>query len=348
DDAPTKRRRLKFKDNEDASASGEVSTIHFDFVFPARCCWATEQPVSLPPTRVLLKHGRTSESGTASNTARHDDHQPPEYDINDGARTPPRNVQGHNEETPLAKEPSVDVSANFLLRETDQRLYDDASKWFKAKIKTSTELTIAEMRKTRFEEDWIHDLLYYRLILLRTGLNPHADENTYTSFWVSPDFFALQTGAQGLINSGFVNENHFVPSAWRRSLARGTESSKGTNVDAYFVGRDDYVDVIFENIGPLTCTNHSKHHDDKEKTWRNAADALLERYYNSSGSFEIAKSYKIICIIVFGYNVSIYTVSILNRNEYLVRKVFKDKYHVHRDVYLSKLLVHLKICLTIK
>ncbi|KAF9156810.1 hypothetical protein BGX20_004188, partial [Mortierella sp. AD010] len=283
----------------------------------------------------------------------HDDHQPPEHYVNDGARTPPRNVQGHNEEIPLAKDleavfQHVDASAFFLLRETDQRLYDDASKWFKAKIKTSTELTIAEMRKTCFQEDWVHDLLYYRLILLRTGLNPNADENTYTSFWVSPDFFALQTGVQGLISSGFVNENHFGPSAWRRSLARGTQSSKGTNVDAYFIGRDDYVDVIFENIGPPSCTNHSKHHDDKEKTWRNAADALLERYYNSSGSFEIAKGYKIVCIIVFGYDVSIYTVSILNKNEYLVQKVFQDKYHVRRDVYLAKLLVHLKICLTIK
>ncbi|KAG0070238.1 hypothetical protein BGZ89_001059, partial [Linnemannia elongata] len=58
----------------------------------------------------------------------------------------------------------VDVSTTFLLRETNKGLYDDASKdaskWFKARIRTSTELTIAEMRKTRFQEDWIHDLLY--------------------------------------------------------------------------------------------------------------------------------------------------------------------------------------------
>lgn len=143
-------------------------------------------------------------------------------------------------------------------------------------------------------------VIFHRLKLLRTGLNPNADENTYTSFWVSPDFFALQTGVQGLISSGFINENHFGPSAWRRSLARGTQSSKGTNVDAYFLARDEYVDILFENIGPPSCTNHSKHHDDKEKTWRNAADALLERFYNTSGSFEIAKGYKIVCVIVFG------------------------------------------------
>ncbi|KAG0289687.1 hypothetical protein BGZ98_003750, partial [Dissophora globulifera] len=185
-----------------------------------------ESPVSSqPPTSVLVKRSRTSVSGAVSKTTRLDDHRPPECDVNDGARTPPRNVQGHYEEIPLAVDLEavfrhVDVSTTFLLRETNMDLYDDASKWFKAKIRTTTELTIAEMRKTRFQEDWIHDLLYDRLKLLRTGLNPNADENTYTSFWVSPDFFALQTGVQGLISSGFINENHFGPSAWRRSLAR--------------------------------------------------------------------------------------------------------------------------------
>ena len=143
-------------------------------------------------------------------------------------------------------------------------------------------------------------MLLNRLKLLRTGLNPNSDENTYTSFWIAPDFVALQTGVPGLISSGFINENHFGPSAWRRSLARGTQASKGTNVDAYYLARDEYVDIIFENVGPPGCTNHAKHHEDKEKTWRNAADALLERYYNSSGSFETAKSYKIVCVIVFG------------------------------------------------
>lgn len=65
----------------------------------------SESPVSsLLPTRVLLKRGRTSESGTASKTARHDYHRPPEYDVNDGIRTPPLNVQGHYEEIPLAAE----------------------------------------------------------------------------------------------------------------------------------------------------------------------------------------------------------------------------------------------------
>ncbi|KAG0301338.1 hypothetical protein BGZ97_002822 [Linnemannia gamsii] len=38
---------------------------------------------------------------------------------------------------------------------------------------------------------------------------------------------------------------------------------------------------------------------------------------------------------ISGHEVSIYTVSILNRNEYLVEKVFQDKYHFHRDLPLE-------------
>jgi hypothetical protein len=71
-------------------------------------------------------------------------------------------------------------------------------------------------------------------------------------------------------------------------LQEGTLSPKGTNVDGYFLAKDQYVDMLL-NVGPPSCTNHSKHRDDKEKTWRNAADALLERFYNTIGSFEIAK-----------------------------------------------------------
>ncbi|KAK3843712.1 MAG: hypothetical protein J3R72DRAFT_489214 [Linnemannia gamsii] len=219
-------------------------------------------------------------------------YQPPEYDVEDGTRTPPRGVHGYDDDIPLVEDLTAtfrrrDETATFRLSDVNRALYEEARDWFKSKIRTSTELTITEMKKTRFHQDWIHDLLYDRLKLLRTGLNPNSDENTYTSLWVVPDFVALQTGIPGLISSGFINENHFGPSAWRRSLARG-------------------------------CTNNSKHLEDKDKTWRNAADALLERYYIATGSFEIAKRYKIVCVIVFGYEVSIYTVNILNENEYLV------------------------------
>ncbi|KAF9351700.1 hypothetical protein BGX26_010345 [Mortierella sp. AD094] len=271
----------------------------------------------------------------------------------DGIQTPPHGVQGYNKDIPLVKSLDAlflhsDGLATFLLREIDQNLYEEASKWFKSRIQIDTDSTIKEMRKERFHEDWIHDLLYDRLKLLRTGLNPKSDENTYTSFWVAPDFVALQTGVPGLVSSGFINENHYGPSAWRRTLARGCHSAKGTNVDAYYLSRDDYVDIIFENIGPPTCRDHTKHHNDKEKSWRNAADALLERFYNSSGSFEIAKEYKVICVIVFGYEVTLYTVNILDRNAYMVTKILQGTYHMRRDVYLANMLFHLKFCLAIK
>ncbi|KAF9916475.1 hypothetical protein FBU30_001327, partial [Linnemannia zychae] len=98
-----------------------------------------------------------------------------------------------------------------------------------------------------------------------TGLNSNADDNTYTSFWVYPDLIVLQTGVKGLISPSLVKEDHFTRSDWRRSLARGTLSPRGTNADGYFLAKVDYVDILFENIGPPSCTNHLKHCKDKEK-----------------------------------------------------------------------------------
>ncbi|KAI8605831.1 hypothetical protein EDD21DRAFT_349661 [Dissophora ornata] len=91
-----------------------------------------------------------------------------------------------------------------------------------------------------------------------------------TSFWIVPDFVALQTGIPGLISKSFANENHFTSSAWRRALRRGTKFAMGTNVDAYYVARDNYVDIIFENVGPPSCANHTKY-EDAGKSCRNAA-----------------------------------------------------------------------------
>lgn len=106
--------------------------------------------------------------------------------------------------------------------------------------------------------------------------------------------------------------------------------------------------IIFENVGSPSCTDHAKHTEDKEKSYRNAADALLERFYNSTGSFDIAKGYCVIIVIVFGHDVSIYTTNIRNINEFTVSKVFQGRYHFSKDVYLANILVHLKFCLTIK
>ncbi len=65
---------------------------------------------SLILNRVLGKRGRTSECGTAAKTARHDDNQPPECDVSDGTRTPPRNIQEHYEEIPFAIDEEDDES----------------------------------------------------------------------------------------------------------------------------------------------------------------------------------------------------------------------------------------------
>ncbi|KAI1318915.1 hypothetical protein EDD11_005549, partial [Mortierella claussenii] len=348
-----KRQRTALLSKEIAKSSthgGVYDDIDYDNIRGRNVPWSDNQTSAKLNEEAVPKSGSSSEHSTTKETAQVGQKHPRDpfegiVDVHSRTPrevTPPRDTQRHHEEIPLAADLEavfrhVDVSKTFLLRERDQNLYDDARKWYKAKIRTSTEMTIAELRKTRFE-----------LKLLNAGLNPNADENTYTSFWVSPDLVALQTGVKGLISSGFINENHFTPSAWRRSLARGVLSPKGTNVDGYFLARDEYVDILLENIGSPSCTNHSKHHDDKEKMWRNAADALLERFYNTIGSFEIAKGYKIVCIIVFGHEVTIYTVSILNKNEYLVEMVLRDKYHFRQDVYLAKLLLHLRICLTIK
>ncbi|KAF9155505.1 hypothetical protein BGX20_004448, partial [Mortierella sp. AD010] len=198
---------------------------------------------------------------------------------------------------------------------TDQRPYDDASKWFKAEIKTSTKLTTDEMRKARFQEGWVHGLLYYRT-------QPNADENTYTLFRVPPEFLALQAGVKGLISSGFVNENHFGPSAWCRSLARGTHSSKGTNRDSKL--RPSTRDPIRIEDRPDLCSIRGS---------SSTRGSISTRRSNQTDT---------------SYGVSIYTISILNKNAHLVQKVFQDKYHARRDVYLAKLLVHLKISLTVK
>ncbi|KAG0007361.1 hypothetical protein BGZ80_004740 [Entomortierella chlamydospora] len=271
-----------------------------------------------------------------------------DYKLTSGQRTPQRSAESHFEKIPQVKDLEAvfhhvaDLN-NFKLSDVDQDLYDEATLWFQSNNGRDIETVIQNIRNDPFWEPWINDLLYDRLKLLRYGLNPQADENTYTSYWVIPDFTALQTGVPGLISKGSSNENHFVPSSWRRALVRDKTHSKGTNVDAYYVAMDDHVDIIFENVGSPTCTDHVKHAEDKEKSFRNAADALLERFYNTSGSFEIAKEYRVIIVIVF-----VYTVGIKDPNEFVVTKILQEKYHLTKGAYLTKILLHLKFCLTIK
>ncbi|KAG9063259.1 hypothetical protein KI688_004863 [Linnemannia hyalina] len=81
---------------------------------------ATERSNGGSSIPVLLKRGRTRKPDTASKTARYGksnsnagftpevflggNYQPPEYNVEDGTRTPPRGVQGHNEDIPLVEE----------------------------------------------------------------------------------------------------------------------------------------------------------------------------------------------------------------------------------------------------
>lgn len=147
-----------------------------------------------------------------------------------------------------------------------------------------------------------------------------------------------------------------------------------TKVDAYYVFRDNYIDIIFENVISPTWANHAKHNVDKEKSCRNATDALFDPFYKFTGSFETTKGCSVIVVIVFrkfhlcsrllaikivlhptnslchplGHEVTVYTTNIKHGNEYNVSKVFQGRHYFSKDVYLSNLLLHLKFCLTIK
>ncbi|KAF9111525.1 hypothetical protein BGX27_004783 [Mortierella sp. AM989] len=114
----------------------------------------------------------------------------------------------------------------------------------------------------------------------------------------------------------------------------------GTNVDAYYVARDDFVDIIFESDGSPTYTDHSKFCEDKQKSFRNAVDACLSVFTAPLGRLKI--------VIVFGHDLSIYTTNIKDANEFPVSKIFQGEYHFSKDAYLTNILLHLKFCLTIK
>ncbi|KAF9085672.1 hypothetical protein BGX27_003407, partial [Mortierella sp. AM989] len=151
--------------------------------------------------------------------------------LTSGQRTPPRSSQSYFEEVPQVKDLEavfhyVTELNNFKLSVVNQDLYDEATVWLQSNNGRDAETVIQNIRNGPFWEPWINDLLYDRLKLLRYGLNPQADENTYTSYWVVPDFTALQTGVSGLILKGFSNENHFIPLSWRRTLVRDKTHAK--------------------------------------------------------------------------------------------------------------------------
>ncbi|KAF9934900.1 hypothetical protein FBU30_010167 [Linnemannia zychae] len=276
--------------------------------------------------------------------------------LNEGACTPPRQLTVESEIPMVA-----DMAARFHhvdaienndgtehLSETNLKLLESATIWYKKLMVKGIDQMIISMREERYPIAWIHDLIYDRLKLLRKGGLSTWDENTYTSFWVNLDLMALYTGIDDLMALANANENHFSPSAWRRSLVRDHPHSKGTNVDGFYAGKDGMIDIIVENVGAPSSSNYTKKLEDERKCWRNTADALLERYYLSTGSFEVSKEYNVISMIIYGLEVSLYVTSILGANSYQVKKIFRGQYHTNKDAYLTKIMIHLKLCLLIK
>ncbi|KAF9331136.1 hypothetical protein BG006_005995 [Podila minutissima] len=245
----------------------------------------------------------------------------------------------------------TDETDSFQFSSENQKIYDEASEWFENRIQRKIEDTIKGLCNNRFDIPWVHDLLYDRLKLLKCGLESTTDENTYTSYWIAPDFTALRTGIDGLISKGFINENHFWPSALRRRLVRGIENAKGTSVDGYWYALDGKVDVIFENIGSPDCKDYRKRDVYKIKSERNSADALLHRFQRN-GPMDIAREYQVIFVIVcvsaaLGEDLMVYTTCIMDGRKYHVRKIFQDKYEFSANRQAS-VLVHLQFCLVIK
>ncbi|KAG0039048.1 hypothetical protein BGZ83_002921 [Gryganskiella cystojenkinii] len=263
-------------------------------------------------------------------------------EADEGVCTPPRKPTVYGDvplvpdATAIFHHESESVSVLDQLSESDSTLLNSATTWFKKLTAGGIDNAIVQMREERFPVAWIHDLLYDRLKLIRKGVQATWDENTYTSLWVNLDLMALYTGVDDLMTLVFASENHFSPSAWRRSLVQDHPCSKGTNVDGFYAGKDGMIDIVVENVGSLSCSNYAKKLEDERKCWRNTADALLERYYFSTGSFEVAKEYNVISMVVYGANL------------YKVKKILHGQYHTNKDAYLAKIMIHLKLCLVIK
>lgn len=219
---------------------------------------------------------------------------------------------------------------------------------------------------------------YHRLKLLKKGIHNNWDENTYTSLWITPGIIALYTGIDNLISFVYANGNHYTPSSWRRSLVREQANSKGTNFDGCSTGRDGMIDLILENVGSPACSNHAK----KLGTRKNASgmrqmrcwsgttsrmgllasprSTLSSRWLSMVGERRKKSEEKgdekeqqrrnidIKQHFVTGYEMSLYATSILGLIVYQVKKIFHGHYHGNKDTYLSRVLVHLKLCLLLK
>ncbi|KAF9371771.1 hypothetical protein BGX21_005005, partial [Mortierella sp. AD011] len=201
----------------------------------------------------------------------HDDYIHYEEMLNEGAHTPPHKVTVDSEIPKVSDMAAmfhhVDATGNNdgteHLSETNLKLLESATFWYKKLTAKGIDQAIMSMREDRYPIAWIHDLIYDRLKLLRKGGLSNWDENTYTSFWVNLDLMALYTRVDDLITLAYANENHFSPSAWRRSLARDHPHSKGTSVDGFYSGKDGMIDIIVENVGAPSSSNYAKKLEDE-------------------------------------------------------------------------------------
>lgn len=110
------------------------------------------------------------------------------------------------------------------------------------------------------------------------GINPTWDDYSYTSIWVHLDLTSLYAGVDGLISAAYANENHFTPSAWRRTLARDKANQKGTNVDGFYIGTDNMVGLIVKNVG----SQHALPSQREEKMKENAGETLRMHCWRES------------------------------------------------------------------
>ncbi|KAF9543427.1 hypothetical protein EC957_000869 [Mortierella hygrophila] len=247
--------------------------------------------------------------------------------------------------------PKCKMCTTFHLQhwtDEDLEILREATSWFKKVTEDGVDAGIEAIKASPFRIQWISDLFYDRLKLIRVGgINPAWDENSYTSIWVNLDLTSLYTGVDGLISAAYANENHFTPSAWRRTLVRDKANQEGSNVDGFYVGTDNMVGLVVENVGSPTCSSFTKKGEDEEKCWRNTADALLERIYLSTGSFEVAKDYRVMSMVIYAREVTLYQTGIIAQNVYRVQKLFQGYYHSNKTL-LANLMIHLKICLIIK
>ncbi|KAF9155635.1 hypothetical protein BGX20_004401 [Mortierella sp. AD010] len=144
-----------------------------------------------------------------------------------------------------------------------------------------------------------------------TGNNDGTEHLSETNLKLleSATFWYKKLTAKGIDQAIMSMREDRYPIAWIHDLIYD-------RVDGFYSGKDGMIDIIVENVGAPSSSNYAKKLEDERKCWRNTADALLERYYLSTGSFEVAKKYNVISMVIYGLEVSLYVTSIVGANSY--------------------------------